>query len=55
MADQQQNDCRSQEYRYSIPHLIELSLAINCPFDLSKFSYEAARGELIDSLLNRIA
>lgn len=45
MPDFQQNKPKYQKYRYSISQLIELAPTAFLPFDLSKFSYDAARGK----------
>jgi len=47
MPDIQQNNPKHQKYRYSIPQLVGLASTAVLPFDLSKFSYDAARGKSI--------
>lgn len=45
LDSQPENASHHQKYRYSILQLIQLSDSVCHPFDLSKFSYDAARGE----------
>lgn len=45
LDSQPKNASHHQKYRYSISQLIQLSDFVCHPFDLSKFSYDAARGE----------
>lgn len=47
MSDFRQSEPKYQKYRYSISQLIELAPTTFLPFDLSKFSYDAARGKFI--------
>lgn len=47
MPDVQQHKAGHAKYRYSIPQLLNLSVTAQLPFDLSKFTYEAARGESV--------
>lgn len=47
MSDSTQSQTRLRYYRYTIPELIALSATAYLGFDLSKFTYEAARGEIV--------
>jgi hypothetical protein len=40
-----QNHSPSRPLRYTIKELLEITHKAHSPFDLSKFSYDAARGE----------
>lgn len=45
MPDTQQSETEYPKYRYTIPQLLQLSGTACLPFDLSRFTYEAARGK----------
>ena len=53
MTDIQQNKPKYQKYRYTIPQLLGLASTAFLSFDLSKFSYDAARGETINDIKPR--
>ena len=54
MANTQQDISRQKFRRYTIPDLLQLAQRGQRTFDLSKFTYDAARGELIVSCTSRL-
>jgi len=50
MPDFEQNKSKYQKYQYSIPQLLGLAATAFIPFDLSKFSYDAARGKCLNDI-----